>query len=258
MKQVAAIALGSALAAALLLLAFNLPSAANPTDNNPLRPVDTSSPRATLQGFGMALDDAYRSMQEVLQEYGASGRLYLSPEERQKQIAVLQSDAVKAIKALDLSAIPPILRDAVAPERALQLKEILDRIEVPAADAIPDADAMARSSAKRWRLPGTELDIALVETGPRAGEYLVTAATVDHLPEFYDRVKSCPTSPARRPNSAKPTAPSAAAIRPLSMKAIRIRRSDWRASSRPGGCCNFPPGPRRRSMASLSGNGSVL
>ena len=74
MKQVAAIALGSALAAALLLLAFNLPSAANPTDNNPLRPVDTSSPRATLQGFGMALDDAYRSMQEVLQEYGASGR----------------------------------------------------------------------------------------------------------------------------------------------------------------------------------------
>jgi hypothetical protein len=148
MKQVAAVALGSALAAALLLLAFNLPSAANLTDNNPLRPVDTSSPRATLQGFVTALDDAYRSMQAVLQEYGASGRLYLSPDERQKQIAVLQSDAVKAIKALDLSGIPPILRDAVAPERALQLKEILDRIEVPATDAIPDADAMARSFGK--------------------------------------------------------------------------------------------------------------
>ena len=195
MKQVAAIALGSALAAALLLLAFDLPSAANPTDVNPLRPVDTSSPRATLQGFVTALDDAYRSMQAVLQEYGASGQLYLSPDERQKQIAVLQSDAVKAIKALDLSGIPPILRDAVAPERALQLKEILDRIEVPATDAIPDADAMARSSAKRWRLPGTEIDIALVESGPRAGEYLVTAATVDHLPEFYDRVKKLPYKP---------------------------------------------------------------
>ena len=195
MKQVAAIALGSALAAALLLLAFNLPSAANPTDVNPLRPVDTRARAPLCKASSRPWTTPIAACRTVLQEYGASGRLYLSPDERQKQIAVLQSDAVKAIKALDLSGIPPILRDAVAPERALQLKEILDRIEVPATDAIPDADAMARSSAKRWRLPGTEIDIALVETGSRAGEYLVTAATVDHLPEFYDRVKKLPYKP---------------------------------------------------------------
>jgi MscS family membrane protein len=90
---------------------------------------------------------------------------------------------------------PPVLRDTVAPERAIQLKEILDRIELPSFEAIPDQDAMARASSKRWRLPGTEIDIALVEHGPHSGEYLVTAETVDRLPQFYQRVRKLPYKP---------------------------------------------------------------
>ena len=54
---------------------------------------------------------------------------------------------------------------------------------------------MARTSSKRWRLPGTEIDIALIENGPRSGEYLVSAGTVDQLPEFYERVKKLPYKP---------------------------------------------------------------
>ena len=88
-----------------------------------------------------------------------------------------------------------MLRQTVAPARAIQLKEILDRIELPSFEVIPDRDAMSRASSKRWRLPGTEIDIALIETGPRAGEYLVSAGTVDRLPEFYDRVEKLPYKP---------------------------------------------------------------
>jgi MscS family membrane protein len=65
----------------------------------------------------------------------------------------------------------------------LQLKEILDRIKLPSFDEIPDREAMTRSSAKRWRLPDTEIDVVLIEDGPRAGEYLVSADTVDRLPQ---------------------------------------------------------------------------
>ena len=54
---------------------------------------------------------------------------------------------------------------------------------------------MARASSKRWRLPGTEIDIALIENGPRSGEYLVTAETVDRLPQFYQRVRKLPYKP---------------------------------------------------------------
>ena len=180
--------------ASLIESIFVLSNVANTADVNPLRPVDTSSPRATLQGFVVTMDEIYLGMKDVLQEYAASQRLYLTPDERRKQLEVL-STAAKAIKVLDLSGIPPVLRDPVAPERAIQLKEIFDRIEFPSFESIPDQDAVARASSKRWRLPGTEIDIALIENGPRSGEYLVSADTVDRLPEFYGRVEKLPYKP---------------------------------------------------------------
>jgi len=161
---------------------------------NPLRPVDTSSPRATLQDFVVTMDGIYRGMREVLQEYAASQRLYPNSDERRRQIASL-SAAAKAIKVLDLSDVPPVLRQTVGAERALQLKEILDRIELPSFDRIPDQNAVAGLPSKRWRLPETEIVIALVESGPRSGEYLVSAGTVDRLPEFYERVRKLPYKP---------------------------------------------------------------
>src|SRR5215469_15319304 len=141
---------------------------AKTADLNPLRPVDTSSPRATLQGFVETIDGMYFQFSELVNSYGASGRLYFSQEERQKQRSLLLT-ALTAIQFLDTSRIPPVLRSTVA-ERALELKEILDRIELPPFDQIPDYDAMAKASAKRWRLPNTEIDIVLIEDGPRRSE----------------------------------------------------------------------------------------
>ena len=133
-------------------------------------------------------------MRDVLEEYSRSDRLYLSAAEQKKHLAVL-GNAPKVIRFLDVSQIPPVLKDTVPAERALQLKEVLDRIELPPLQDIPDREAMARASLKRWRLPGTEIDFVLIETGPRAGEFLVSAETVDRLPEFYQRVKSLPYKP---------------------------------------------------------------
>ena len=163
------------------ILAFS--NAADAADVNPLRPVDTASPRETLQDFVVTMDGIYRGTKDILQEYAASERLYLTSDERRRRVEAL-SPAAKAIRVLDLSDIPPVLQQTVAAERAIQLKEILDRIELPSFDGIPDRNAAAGLPSKRWRLPETEIDIALVESGPRSGEYLVTAGTVDRLPEF--------------------------------------------------------------------------
>jgi MscS family membrane protein len=169
-------------------------NAAKTTEVNPLRPVDTASPRETLQDFVVTMDGIYRGMTDILEEYAASQRLYPTSNERRRQVEVL-SAAAKAIRVLDLSDIPPVLQQTVAAERAIQLKEILDRIELPSFESVPDRNAAAGLPSKRWRLPETEIDIALIENGPRSGEYLFSAGTVDRLPEFYERVKKLPYKP---------------------------------------------------------------
>jgi MscS family membrane protein len=180
--------------AILVGLLFSFSYAATAAAPNPLSPLDTSSPRATLQGFIETVDDIYAGMTDILEEYATSGRLYLTPELRQKQIGLLRH-APKALRALDTSGISPVLKDTLSVERMLQLKEILDRIELPALADVPDTEAMTRLASKRWRLPGTEIDFVLIRDGPRAGEYLVSAETMDRLPEFYHEVENLPYRP---------------------------------------------------------------
>ena len=118
--------------------------AANAADNLPLRPPDTSSPRATLQGFIQTTDDIYRRMAVVLEDYGKSDRLYPSRREQRKQVDALERRVEGFCGSSTYPACAPVLQDTVPAERLLQLKEILDRIEVPAFADIPDREAMAR------------------------------------------------------------------------------------------------------------------
>ncbi len=160
----------------------------------PLRPPDTSSPRATLEGFMQTVDVIQLGMTEVLKSYSGSDRLYLSPEERQHQRALLEQGR-KVLRYLDLSTVSPVLHDTVGAERALQLEEVLTRIALPPPEDIPDRDTVARDALRKWRLPDTEIDIVRINSGPRAGDWVFSAATVEQLPEFYALVKDEPYKP---------------------------------------------------------------
>jgi len=83
-------------------------------------------------------------------------------------------------------------QSAVAIESVLMLKEVLDRVALPAKDEIPDAAAVKAEGITRWRLPDTEIEIALVDSGLRAGQFLFTADTLERIPEFYERVRDLP------------------------------------------------------------------
>jgi MscS family membrane protein len=178
----------------LIVVLLGTATGANADDAYPLRPPDTSSPRATLEGFITTTDDIYRSVKTVMQNYATSDRLYLTAEERQQQLASFKKVAT-LFRYLDLSRIPPVLFETVAVERVLQLKEVLDRIDIPPFADIPDQDAIVGRSVNRWRLPNTEIDIVRIESGQRAGEYLVAADTMERLPEFYARVRDLPYKP---------------------------------------------------------------
>ncbi len=130
----------------------------------------------------------------LVQLYLASSKLYLSPQD----IATIQGSAhvfESAERTLDLSELPPATVRESARRFAIQLKEILDRIELPPSESVPDAEAMGAAELKRWNIPNSEIRIARVEKGPRAGEYLFTSETVQRLPEFYARVKDLPYKP---------------------------------------------------------------
>ena len=159
--------------------------------SNPLQPADTSSPRATLQGFIETLNDINAQVLVVVKSYLASSRLYVSGQEAQEIDRVFRR--LKLVRrTLDLSEIPAALADQLADTRVLQLKEVLDHIDLPDFASIPDAEAMEAEEFKRWTLPGTEISIARVEQGPRAGEYLFTSETVQRLPDFYQKIAHLP------------------------------------------------------------------
>ncbi|MBO8085585.1 MAG: mechanosensitive ion channel family protein [Marichromatium sp.] len=158
------------------------PPAAIASAANPLRPPDTSSPRATLQSLLTNLERVHA--------------IALDPARpRNDTLMPLQ----RAARTLNLSEIPERLAANIGIERALLLKEIIDRVGLPALAEVPDARSVERHDLTRWRIPNTEIIIARVESGPRAGEFLFTPGTLDRLEDDYDRVAALPYLPEATP-----------------------------------------------------------
>ncbi|MGZ8245821.1 mechanosensitive ion channel family protein [Methylomagnum sp.] len=185
----------------LLLLAgwvlpFSIPAAANA--ESPLKPIDTSSPRTTFQGFMEFMNQGYQIREGLLGSYLASSRLYLSPEDMVTMRGGVGRLAASE-RVLDFSGLPPAMVRESSRRLTLQLKEVLDRIDLPPIESIPDAQAMSGAEFKRWTLPNSEIRIVRVESGTRAGEYLFGPETVGRLPEFYAKVKELPYKPGGSP-----------------------------------------------------------
>lgn len=169
-----------------------MPAVAN--GDNPLKPIDTSSPRATLQGFLEFMGKGYKVGVGDAESYLDSSKLYLTQEEVNSIRNALHYQE-SGQRAMNLSEIPPAMVHESSRRLAIQLKEVLDRIDIPPIESIPDAEAMAKSEFKRWTLPNSEIRLQRVESGPRAGEYLFTPETLNRLPEFYAKVKHLPYKP---------------------------------------------------------------
>ena len=151
---------------------------------HPLKPIDLSSPRATLQTF---LDAGDAVGTYLVRDY--------LPSPSRAKFDHLFSLAEPVVKCLDLSEVPPAARRKAGLSAASALYETLSRIQLPPFDQIPDAaqlSGLSGSNAERWVIPNTEIVIERVKSGPRSGEFLFSAGTVARAEEFYERVRGLP------------------------------------------------------------------
>ena len=146
---------------------------------HPLRPPDTTSPRATLQSFSDALNEVYA----IASQPDAEGTDSVQSLER-------------AALCLDASAFPIEIRRNRAIEAALMLNEVLDRIDMPAMSTVPGG---TMDLPKKWRVPFTPITIELVEDGPRSGEYLFSKDTVLNARKYYRVMEDLPYKDATTP-----------------------------------------------------------
>jgi hypothetical protein len=103
-----------------------------------------------------AASDVFATMMAI---YRREPGLYFSPQAQVHQDR-LKSFLNRAARCLDLTEVSPTLSPRVSLESLLLLKEIMDRIDLPDPDSVPDAHAMAAANLDRWRIPHTEIVIA--------------------------------------------------------------------------------------------------
>ena len=147
-------------------------------EEHPLAPADTSSPRATLESFCSSVDTIYADLKGSRPSLEKGDRL-------RRRIARMAS-------CLDLSEVAPSLVDSKRRQVAVNLKEVLDRIDLPRATEVPNAEVVTAAKLTRWRVPGTEITLVRIPEGERAGEWVFSADTVDRAEEFYRLAERIP------------------------------------------------------------------
>jgi len=151
---------------------------------HPLKPIDLSSPRATLRTF-LESGDAVG---------GYMANVYKPSPSRAKFAHMVRLGAISQ-QCVDLSEVPPAARLKAGRAAVVALYETLSRISLPAFDEIPDAGQIglrAGDGEVRWVIPDTEIALVRVKTGPRAGQFLFSPDTVARAGEFYERVRALP------------------------------------------------------------------
>ncbi len=172
----------------LVLLNFCLSVIAAATETL-LAPPETASPRETLLGFVDKTHRAARMIYNIEQEIdGEKGFFHTQAHIEQGR----QAEALlrQAVRTLDLSAIPEAYRPHIGLERALMLAEILKRIPLPDKNSIPNtATAANGEKLQRWGIPNVEIVIIRNTKSQYYDEYLFSAETVQHIPEFFAQIR---------------------------------------------------------------------
>ena len=157
------------------------PVAANIRDN-PLEPVDLSSPRAVIEGH---MEDTGAAWVRIAQIADA-GRP--TPEDS----AYIYNLAGRILRRLDLSDVAPTARAEEGYDSATYLWEVLSRIPRPPPAEIPDASAFAPGVPAKWQIPGTDITIARSTEPGASDDFRFSKDTVARASDYYALVAHLP------------------------------------------------------------------
>jgi MscS family membrane protein len=155
----------------------------------PLEPMDLSSPRSTLNSFLHAGDTAYQQGSKIYHgtpSRAAVHRLF---------------ELVKEMRrSLDLSHIPPALVFDISRDGIIYLYDVLSRIQLPAAEDIPDATAYTAigndnktdDKPVTWTIPHTDITLIRITEGSQKGQFLFSLPTILSAKDFYQKTRSLP------------------------------------------------------------------
>lgn len=157
-----------------------LPESAVGQTQNPLKPLDTSSPRATITSFW---EQSART-EQALTSY------------RQEQTLEQYINCVRVFAdgrdLFDLSETPKAYRLKTAGASFSFLHDILVRLPPVDPGEIPGGEDFEPDTVDHWTFPDTEIEIRRVREGPKQGEYLFSVDTVIRLPEFHAAIIHLP------------------------------------------------------------------
>lgn len=155
-------------------------SAAEGDSENPLEPLDASSPRAALESF---LEQS-KVIEEAAVDYRSNRSLATQ--------RAFSSEVAKTAQLSDLSGVPEASHDEVVARNFAALADILMRVPLPDPESVPDADSVATDELTQWTLPGTEITFKPLKKGDRKGSWVLSAATVAGLPGWREAVEDLP------------------------------------------------------------------
>ena len=166
--------------------------------NNPLETTNRSSPRAVLMNFMQNMNSSYSYLM-IANERNLEIPGYFIADEVKGDVKKAEFFFERATYCMDLRKFPPSLQKDLGYGRAIMLKEVLDKINLPDFEEVPDyqdveIDLETKKNPKlnSWKIPNTEIILVKVEEGILQGEYMFSAETVEKLPKFYDQVKNLP------------------------------------------------------------------
>ncbi len=136
-----------------------------------LKPVNTETPQDTLRTFMKSMESYREGVEE---------------EDENKQQAIQY-----AVQTLNLDQISPLISKEFGKKSAVYLKEVIDRVLIVDYSKVPPGKN-AEALSDVWRLAGTDIKIEVQHEGPRKGEYLFSAATVNNAKSYFDVVRNYP------------------------------------------------------------------
>lgn len=175
--------------------------AADRWSDAPLGQVVGESPRETLLNFYAVMARVNRELGDVTRQPQRDPGWWWSPTAR-RQIEEARKLFVLAVQALDASAFPESVRDDLADEAAIQLKQVLDYVfthsttplHIPDQAAFKALNSQRSRASESWTLPETAITLSASDARGGATGFRFSRDTVAQIGRMYAEISQDPVA----------------------------------------------------------------